>query len=326
MKSQFLFPRKFAAIFLGWAACLLSPAALAQTACPPPPAPLTPEKAKQLSAEARDHGVLWKFERNGRTGYLYGTIHVNRLEWLFPGPKTAAAFRDTDTLALELDVLSPEVQAKVSQPESLGIKTLVLPPPLQQRMNAVAEKVCAPVSLIAGRHAVMQLITVTIFDARLAGLEASYGSDFFLASIAKSVAKPVVGLETAELQMRTLLGGSDKESMELVDSSLTLFESGKQRKQTQRLTEDWANGNLADLQSFEQWCDCTTTEPERRFMRRINDDRNAGLAAGIDKLHKEGKRVFVAIGTLHMVGPKGVTQLLAGMGYKVERVAFEAKP
>jgi len=303
-----------------------STAAIAETACPPPPAPLTPEKAKQLAAEARDHGLLWKFERNGRAGYLYGTIHVNRLEWVFPGPKTAAAFRDTDTLALELDVLSPEVQAKVSQPESLGIKTLQLPPPLQQRMNAVAEKMCAPVSLIAGRHAVMQLITVTIFDARLAGLEASYGSDFFLAGIAKGVAKPVVGLETAELQMRTLLGGSDEESLKLVDSSLAMFESGRQRKQTQRLTEDWAGGNLADLQNFEQWCDCTTTEPERRFMRRINDDRNTGLAAGIDKLHREGKRLFVAIGTLHMVGPKAVTKLLAGMGYKVERVAFDSKP
>jgi len=193
-------------------------------------------------------------------------------------------------------------------------------------MNAVAETVCAPVSLLAGHHAVMQLVTVTIFDARLAGLEAAYGSDFFLAGIAKGVGKPVVGLETPELQMRMLLGGGDEESLELIDSGLAMFESGRQRKQTQRLTEDWANGNLADLQSFEQWCECTTTEPERRFMRRINDDRNAGLAAGIDKLHKEGRRLFVAIGTLHMAGPKAVTKLLAEMGYKVERVSFDAKP
>ena len=65
------------------------------------------------------------------------------------------------------------------------------------------------------------------------------------------------------------------------------------------------------------------TEAEAKFYRRLNDERNPGLAAGIDKLHRDGKRVFAAVGALHMTGPKALPTLLANMGYKVERVVFE---
>jgi uncharacterized protein len=54
----------------------------------------------------------------------------------------------------------------------------------------------------------------------------------------------------------------------------------------------------------------------------LNDERNPGLAAGIDKLMGDGKPVFAAVGALHMTGLKAVPTLLAQMGYKVERVSF----
>jgi uncharacterized protein YbaP (TraB family) len=49
---------------------------------------------------------------------------------------------------------------------------------------------------------------------------------------------------------------------------------------------------------------------------------NPGLARNIDALHAEGKRVFAAVGSLHMVGPLGLPALLRERGYKVERVDF----
>ena len=51
--------------------------------------------------------------------------------------------------------------------------------------------------------------------------------------------------------------------------------------------------------------------------------RNPGLAAGIEDLHRTGRRVFAAIGVLHMVGDKAVPKLLVARGFKVERVAFD---
>jgi uncharacterized protein YbaP (TraB family) len=42
----------------------------------------------------------------------------------------------------------------------------------------------------------------------------------------------------------------------------------------------------------------------------------------IVKWHAEGKRLFVAVGTLHMVGRVGLPELLKARGFKVERVSL----
>jgi uncharacterized protein YbaP (TraB family) len=61
-------------------------------------------------------------------------------------------------------------------------------------------------------------------------------------------------------------------------------------------------------------------------MKRVLDDRNPGLAASIDALHLGGKRVFAAVGSLHMIGPRGLPALLARRGYRVEPIVPSNKP
>jgi len=58
-------------------------------------------------------------------------------------------------------------------------------------------------------------------------------------------------------------------------------------------------------------------------MRRMLDERNPGLANGIDAIHASGKTVFAAVGSLHMIGKLGLPALLSERGYKVERVDFK---
>ena len=57
-------------------------------------------------------------------------------------------------------------------------------------------------------------------------------------------------------------------------------------------------------------------------MRRLNDERNPPLADGIEALHRQGRRIFAAVGALHMTGPQSLPRLLAARGFKVERVPF----
>jgi uncharacterized protein len=48
--------------------------------------------------------------------------------------------------------------------------------------------------------------------------------------------------------------------------------------------------------------------------------RNPAIAARIDELHREGRRLFTAAGVLHMVGDAPLQQLLAERGFTIERV------
>ena len=52
----------------------------------------------------------------------------------------------------------------------------------------------------------------------------------------------------------------------------------------------WTDGNLAELEGYERWCDCVNTAAERASMKRLLDDRNPLLAAAIDTLHAGGRR------------------------------------
>lgn len=290
--------------------------------CPAQPQPPTQDKMAALSANARDRGYLWRFEKNGRVGYLYGSIHMAREEWFVPGPNIIAALQMSDTIALELDVMDPQIQQQMADPAKFGIKSFPISPKQKQRVEALSLRTCAPVAAIAAMHPIMQVTTLTMFDARFAGLEFIYGSEMFLANFARGTRKSVRSLETPELQMRALMGGDSREMEQSIDSALTLLESGAQRKQTERLLNAWANGDLADLQAYEKWCECVKTPADRKFMQRINDDRNPGLAKAIDSLVREGRKVFAAVGALHMVGAKPVPKLLEEMGYKLERVDF----
>ncbi len=316
-----------ASVLLLSATLLVGGAAFAQQevqSCPAPPAAPTQEVAKALAKNAKDRGLLWKIEKDGRTSYLYGTIHVNTLDWMILGAKTATALRESDVLAVEVNVLDPKTQAVMMDLSKLGIKNVELPEKQKLRLAAAARKVCAPAEALATMHPSLQFATVVIFDARFSKLEAAYGSEIVLIQTAQALKKPVESLETAELQLRTITSGEPDEIISYVESGLATFENGKQRKLMERMHRLWGASNLAEFEKFEEWCECVTTDAERKFLNRINADRNPGMAAGIDKLHRDGKKVFTAVGSLHMLGPKGIPALMKDMGYKVERVPFDS--
>ena len=90
-----------------------------------------------------------------------------------------------------------------------------------------------------------------------------------------------------------------------------------------RLAAAWERGDLAELGDYERWCDCIADEDDRAQMRRLNDDRNPALADGIETLHREGGRVFAAVGALHMTGAKALPLLMQQRGFTVQRVALQ---
>lgn len=294
----------------------------AAPACPPPPAIPTTDEIQAMIRTATDRGFLWKYNKDGHTGYLYGSIHLGRRDWIVPGPKTMAALRSSGVIALELDILDPQIRAQLSDPSRAGIESMTLPPPLQLRMKSVAKRVCAPDGALAALHPLMQLITLTMLQARFSELEPDYGSEMFLAGFARGAKKPVESLETADIQLRALLAGDEQSLVQLVENGLTLLETGRQQIQTDRLIEAWATNNLDELQRYEQWCECLNTDADRKYMKGLLDDRNPRLAAGIDGLTRGGRTVFAAVGALHMVGSNSVPKLLEKMGYKIERIPF----
>jgi len=302
-----------------------APQAFAQTAspsCPPEPAPLDATQLQRGMRAAKDHGFLWRIQRDGRTSYLYGTIHVARAEWMFPGPRTAAALNASDTVALEIDVLDADMQARIVAALRKQGAT-ALPAPLAARLERRFVTECIDAATMRALAPEFQIATLTVLAARRDGLHPAYAIDAVLAATAHSLDKTTVSLETPEAQAAVLLGSSPAETIEFVTAGLDELESGRARPLLVRLAKAWSTGDLAELEGYERWCDCLHTAAERAAMKRMLDDRNPALAAAIDALHARGETVFAAVGSLHMVGANGLPALLARRGYRVEAVRFD---
>ena len=307
---------------LGVAWLLAASAALAQSPadCPPAARAPTSDEVRTGLAAARDHGFLWRIRKDGRDAYLFGTLHVARLEWLYPGPRVLSAMNASDTVALELDVLDPDIQRRLAQGMAAKPGGTELPDALQARIRRQARSECLPPESLAALSPELQMATLLTLVGRRDGLDPAYGVDIFLAGWARTAKKAVVSLETPELQMQALLASTPEEAIEFVQGALDDLDSGRARPLVRRLAQVWADGELSQLASYTQWCDCITTDADRKAMTRLVDERNPALADSIAALHAAGRRVFAAVGSLHMAGPLGLPALLAQRGFSVERI------
>lgn len=291
----------------------------AETACAPAIEQPTAELIQSGMRNARDHGFLWRISKDGRTSYLYGTIHVAKFDWMFPGPQVSQALRASDTVALELDMLDADIQGRMA----LGMATLhseTIPVPLQKRMRQQAEAACVAYESIASLSPELQITALTMMVGRRAGLEAEYTIDSALAGIGHKAKKAVVSLESPEMQLQLLQMKDSQETISFVQDSLDELETGRSLKMLTRIAKIWADTDYTEMEHFDEWCECLNTETEREVMKRALDGRNPALAEHIDALHGNGKQVFAAVGSLHMFGPLGLPALMAKRGYTVERV------
>ncbi len=297
------------------------PAARRPPECPPPPTPLTPERLQRGLESARDRGFLWRITKDGRSSHLYGTLHAGEPSWMFPGPTIQQAVQASDTVALELDVLDPQVQQGLTIAVARS-DPAPLPPDLQARLTAQLVAACLDPAPYARMAPEIQIAALTVGMARRQGLDPAYAIDLALAVVGRRWGKPVVSLETPAGQMAALRLPKPELTREFVARALDDMTDARAVALVARLATAWRDGDFADLEAYDSWCQCRTTESERLMMTRLLDDRNDGLAERIAALHASGRSVFAAVGSLHMVGPTGLPALLAARGYTVERVGF----
>jgi uncharacterized protein YbaP (TraB family) len=311
---------------LGALACATGAAGQSTAAeCPPATQPPTQAQMQAAAQAARDRGALWKLTRDGRVSYLYGTIHVGKLEWAFPGPQVRSALQATDTVALEIDPTDPQLLQRMAPAAVGAANPLALAAALKQRLSRRVDAACLPPQArpsIEAQHPVMQTLSLSILEARWEGLDAGYAQEFVLAGFARAAQRRIVSLETPEQQVAALMPAEPEAAQQMISGMLDQLEKGTGRRAIARLATAWERGDLDDMAQYERWCDCAVTEDDRRQLARLIDDRNPALADRIDVLHREGARLFVGIGALHMVGPQALPRLLAAKGFAVERVAY----
>jgi uncharacterized protein len=270
--------------------------------CPAPPLPLEQAREHIEKTPAKNAGLLWRVEKSGRVSWLYGTMHLMHIDYAKPGPQIMMGMRSSDVLAVEINLTEPQPS------DTIPATKFKLSQEQLERLQKAYLKDC-----IKADPAQLFTLPLLASQASRQGLFWGYGPDARLMQIAKRSGKPIVQLETIDQQINAMAPQKQSEFDEQINATLTSFENGESLKHLATLAKAWQTN---DLQTF-----ATDTEKSAAanpsFLNRLNDERNVLMAEKIDLLHTEGKRVFVAVGAMHMTGPKSLPKLLQDKGYSV---------
>ena len=289
----------------------------------------------EAAATPYGEGLIWKIEKEGlKPSYLFGTIHLADPRLLELKPAAQDAFDQSTTLALEItEILDPKKLAGVAF-KALQYTTYTDGTTLSDRLSeeqvellsaAVTAKMGLPWS-VAGRMKPWALMgTLSIPECELARKKALKPVvDAHLGRMAQAQGKELVALETMISQLQAMDSLPENlsidglmESVTLGDRMDDLFETMIQLYLREKTALVWA---LMRRVSQEGFVEAQDNEKYAAFQREIVDRRNYSMVDEAEKHMAKGGGVFIAVGSLHLPGEKGMINILVQRGYQVSRV------
>lgn len=262
------------------------------------------------------------------TIYVLGTLHVGDpadypANQPFRRP-ILAALAASPTLALELspdDLL--ESQDDVSKYGVCNYACLprLLPPPLWQKLANRLRGNPAALAGIRNMRPWLASLVVETYDSLSAGLQTEYGTEAQLQNVfLRKKGGKVVGLETLAEQMRAFTGLTLAQQREMLaqDMVQTPAQNAADVRALHRL---W---RIGDADAIAAWANAKTERLARArsiadsIDNKIVYERNRRFVARMTAIAAPNRPLFVAIGSLHLGGPKGVLELLQQQGYRVD--------
>jgi uncharacterized protein YbaP (TraB family) len=271
------------------------------------------------------HGLLWEVSGNGlkEPSYLFGTYHLLDKSFIDTMPHLLSRLMRAKQVVGEMvidsmnnllggmmmavmqntmlnDLLSPEdyqlVAAEFKRTTGFSIEMVRMFKPMTIYIMLYGSK---------AKKAAAGIVTVSPEDM----------IDVYIQRDARSLGKPVIGLETLEDQMHAL------------------FDQFSLKRQAEMLVE-LVKDTVEDDADFKKITDCyfaedlsclkemlSKEEVDPLEMRGLLDDRNTKWLKLLPKIMKE-RSSFIAVGALHLAGYEGLVAQLRKRGYRVERVAM----
>lgn len=265
---------------------------------------------------------LWEVIGLTNRAYLYGTVHAGKKDW-FPLPKEVEdAFDDSKVLVVEADVSNTAVMSKYGNsmtypaPDTLKNHVSVED---YERFRKLLPRYQFPESQVAQMKPFLAVSLLVFGEWSRQGYQPQFGIDAYLIARAKAEAKTIVEIEGIDMQMRLMDSLTEKENQTLFGGTLFALESGLSGEQITGLVKAWETGDPAGLLAIARAYNAQVKgaeEFEEKFIWSRHDD----MLKKIDGYLTQSKdRHFIAVGSLHLAGPRGLVEELRKRGYVVRQ-------
>jgi uncharacterized protein YbaP (TraB family) len=279
-------------------------------------------------ALAAERGALFKVTDHGHTLHLYGTIHVGRADYFPLEPRIRAAMASAPTLALEIDTTGQEaaVMAALAKhamftPGSPGIAAL--PAERRARIESALRKQGLDPAQATAMKPWMLVVMLAMKDALTLGYDPAFGVDEHLATLARANTQRktrVTELETMEYQAALLNRMPDEDQWRLLEESLENMASGRQMRETRELFGAYDRADRKLQEKIAQRMEEDDSMTGRYTRELLLDERYGPMADKIVSLLGREDKAVVAVGLLHLIGKRGIPELLRKRGIRVERI------
>jgi uncharacterized protein YbaP (TraB family) len=278
-----------------------------------------------LAETAPQHrGQLYRITHDGKTSYLFGTIHVGRDGFYPLDPVVTRALLDSKALVIELDIREDAAfQVALARhgryADGDKIQNHLTPAALQQTVQALAR---AGMSLQSVQQYKPWLIANLLVGAEMEvhGFQRSQAVEYALLAAAQKQDKTVRELESADYQLGLFDSLDERQQEQYLLENLADLADGASLKKSTALIDAWSSADQSGIRAA--WQTATTGDSiSAGFMNRVLlGKRNPEMARNIERIMQQDQVAFVGVGLLHLVGDDGLPQLLKRRGYQVEQL------
>jgi uncharacterized protein YbaP (TraB family) len=265
---------------------------------------------------------LWEVSSLTNKVYLYGTVHAAKQEW-YPLPAAVEeAYADSAVLVVEADVTDKAAMDKTAPlmiykpPENLKKH---VEPEDYERFRKLLPRYSIPEAAVSQMKPFMAASLLVFSEWARLGYLPGIGIDSYLIHKAKADLKPIVEIEGVDAQMQLMDGLSDLEQQHVVRGTLKALEMGLTSEQITGMVNAWQSGDPdLMLEVARKYNDLVPGAKE--FEEKFVWSRHESMLKKIEGYLNESRdRHFIAVGSLHLAGDRGLVEMLRKRGYMVKQ-------
>jgi hypothetical protein len=270
-----------------------------------------------------DKAFFWQVNSARASVYLMGSIHFADKSFYPLRQEIVDVFEKSDALVVELDINNIDHNAynrllleKGMYKDGSTIKDVISDKTWLQ-LEQLLEKLHISYNDVKSYKPGILVLTLAAMQVMQMGFDPELGIDaYFLNKAVSDVsAKKIIELETLEQQVNLFLNITNgelllKESLYSLDESESMmaemvryWKTGDKEKMNKLLFEDAVN----EYPAFSAIYDSLIYQ------------RNDQMVSKIDQMLKQQGSYFVVVGSGHLIGEKGIVNVLQEKGYDVKR-------
>jgi hypothetical protein len=272
----------------------------------------------EKKAGAHTDSVFWKIEYDGKTSWLFGTMHAPSPVFEKMPEPVKNALRNSRIFFSEIEMNEKNQQTVIRKmllpgPENLEFK---IGKSRFERLMAVTGKFVPPVSPEQLNR--QKIWAASIFIAWPRSSADIAPVDVLLFERAKAFGCRTLGIETPEEQLALLEAFTENEQIQLLDESLAEAESNYKLLNT-LMDKYFAQDIRGMAEEFFSQTSCYSKELKEKFINDLLIGRNKRFLERT-LFEIKGENVFIAVGAGHLIGDEGLVSLLEKEGCRVTPV------